>query len=333
MVLSTFYFMRYTSILLIFISVISLFTSCSTKYTTKSSSEKFVLDSKVFRDTTYYFPAKRPNTTKIRYQPLRRFDLIFVGHNIPQKSKQLNDIENLAALIPGTYTHVLAYIGKDENGLAYAIEMNADNRQSFTIDNDKVVLGGGIHLFCLGGDYGRKSCPDSSYAYGLKSYDFMWAKRPKIDIKSHEKGLMRVIEKDYSQEHAFQIPFDFSLKTEKIKTITIVDDGHQNGSSCAEYFVTLFESVAGVCIDDVRIDAKTLQNYYMYNPIGKRAYIPIKYSFFFHHSIHLNDVFTNQGYHLKNNIPRVTKCKEKIGIVTPDLLFRSKKMRKIYPIR
>ena len=59
---------------------------------------------------------------------------------------------------------------------------------------------------------------------------------------------------------------------------------------------------------------------------GERAVVPIKYSVFFKKTIHLKEVFADLGYNLVNNKPRDTKCKEKVGIVTPDLLFHSASM-------
>lgn len=292
----------------------------------KLDSDAFVMDSKVLKDEVYYFGSKKHNSSDVKYQALRRFDLIFVGHDINASSRQYNKLQNLAALIPGTYTHVLSYIGKDKDGFAYAVEMNADKEQSFELDSQGVKLGGRLYFYCLGSDFGEKSCPKSNYEHGIKSYDYMWAKRVKLDIKKYEKQLLKTIKKDYLEKHPFQIPLDFSLKTQETKVISILDDGRKNGSSCAGYFVSLFEKVAGLCMDDVRINAKNLKDYYLHDEIGKKAVVPLKYSVFFNKTIRLKEVFGKLGYSLVDNKPRETKCKELVGIVTPDLLFHSSQM-------
>ncbi len=317
---------------IILIILIFLFNGCSHKKLDIKTRD-FIINSSILKDEFYYFSAKKPDSLHVEYQPLKRFDLIFVGHSLDINSTKYNKLQNLSALIPGTYTHVLAYIGKDSNGFAYAVEMNADKEQSFTIDNEGVKLGGKLYFYCLGSDFGKKNCPNDNYIHGMKSYDYMWAKRPKFDLKKYEKELLVTIQNDLKEEHPFQIPLDLSLKTQDTKLVTIVDDGRKNGSSCAEYFVSLFEEVADVCLNDVRIDAKTLKNYYINDEIGKRAVVPVKYSVFFKRTIYLKETFDKLGYDIQDNKPRDTKCKQKVGIVTPDLLFRSGSMRDIKPIK
>jgi hypothetical protein len=299
---------------------------------TASSIEKL-------KNDIYYFPAKKFNSSEIVYQPLERFDLIFVGHDINKSSKQFDMLQNMSALVPGRYTHVLAYIGKDVNGFAYAVEMNADENQTFSIDYNGLNIGGELYLFCLGNDFGMNQCPYDTYHYGLKSYDYMWAKRLKPKLKkqlfTYEDKLLAIIKDDLINKYPFQIPVDLSLKTPLNKIAPLVEDGHQNGSDCVSYFVSLFEEVAKICFDDIRMDALQLRSYYLYDPIGKKAMLPAKYNPVSHENIYMRKLLGELGYSFVNNSPRQTLCsdgKMVIGIPTPDLLFNSSSMVEIKSI-
>ncbi len=311
----------------LFLSLFFFLAGCSIKSIDRQTDlDKFSLDSKTLYDEIYYFPAKKPNSSDINYQALKRFDLIFVGHDINNSSEKF---KNLSALIPGVYTHVLMYIGKDRDGFAYAIEMNADKKQTFTLDNDGLKIGGKLYFYCLGSDFNKKSCPKSDYAYGLKSYDYMWAKRLKVDTKKYEKKLLLSIKKDYQNKLPFQIPLHVSLKTKDEKIVKLFSSKREDGASCAEYFVSLFEDTMDICIDDVRIDAKSLKEYYMHDKLGKEATIPLKYAVFFEKEVSLKDVFGKLGYDLVDDVPQKTRCKDRVGVATPDLFFNSNIMMDI----
>ncbi len=295
-----------------------LFTGCYHK-TEIPKKDIFSLENIHLNDEIYYFSAKKEYNSNTEYQPLKRFDLIFVGHN-PKISPE--KFKNLSALIPGKYTHVLMYIGKDKNGFAYAVEMNADKNRSFKIDKNGIKIGGRLYFYCLGNDFNKKVCPSENYPYGLKSYDFMWAKRVKTDLRRYESKLLEFIKNDYENRLPFQLPLMISLKTKENKNIILIDDGRKNGASCAEYFASLFEDTLDICINNIRIDAKDLKNYYTINPTGQKAYIPIHYNIFFDKKIYLKELFTTLGYNLKNDRYKKNRCGKRKGIVTPDLLFK-----------
>ncbi len=288
------------------------------------------------KNEIYYFPAKKFKNSAITYQPIKRFDLIFVGHDVNISAQYLNRFQNASALVPGRYTHVLTYIGKDNDGYAYAIEMNADENQTFFMNIDGLQIGGKLYLYCLGKDFGDNLCPYNNYSYGMKIYDYKWAKRLRPGLKKqllkYEDKLISKIKEDLRNGYPFQIPLDYTMETYLSKRVPLVEDGHQNGADCVSYFVSLFEEVAKVCPRDIRINASSLTSYYLNDPIGKKAKVPAKYDPKYNEDIYLTKILRDRGYILLDNKPRQTLCSDNkvvIGVPTPDLLFNSPDMIKI----
>ncbi len=206
----------------------------------------------------------------------------------------------MSAIIPGKYTHVLAYIGKDDGGYAYAIEINIDKNQTFSLNHKGLNIGGKLHLFCLGADFSTTSCPNDTYAYGIKAYDYMWAKRlnPKLkkQLLEHKGELIATIKKDLTNRYPFKLPFNFNAETSLSKTLPFIVDTHQNGSDCVSYFVSLFEKVAKIHFDDITMSSSELISYYLYDPIGKEAILPKKYNPITDKDTYIKDLIENLGY-------------------------------------
>ena len=285
------------------------------------------------KNEIYYFPAKKFKDSAVIYQPIEQFDLIFVGHDINISTSYFNKFQNAAALVPGRYTHVLAYIGKDAEGFAYAIEMNADENQTFSMNVDGLQIGGKLYLYCLGNDFGNNLCPHDSYSYGMKVYDYQWAKQLRPDLKKqllkHEGQLISTIKEDLIKGYPFQIPFNYTMGTYMSKRVSLIEDGHQNGADCVSYFVSLFEEVAKVCPKNIRMDASSLTSYYLNDPMGQKAKVPAKYDPKSKEDIYIANLLEDKGYVLLDNKPRQTFCSDNkvvIGVPTPDLLFNSPDM-------
>jgi len=281
---------------------------------------------------TYLFKAKKTADSLPVIQTLERFDLIFVGYDLRSEHKKAYTLD-LARSIPGDYTHLLAYLGKDENGFAYAVEMNMNQNQSLSMGIEGLEVNGQIFLYCLGSDFDQKPCPNDHYPYGIKTYDFMWAKRLQPVLKEqlmrYETQLMATIKQDLINAHPFQLQFHVGLDTTVNKHITIIDDGRDNGSDCATYFMSLFEEVASVCLDNTRMSAKNWESYYLDTPLGQQAVIPEKYNPFFEGDIHIQKELTHSGYEAIDNVPRQTTCSDKrkvSGLTTPNLIFNSQSL-------
>lgn len=300
----------------------------SSIFVTQDDIEKsFAIDRLL--NETYYFPAKKQGSREVIYQPLERFDLIFAGHDLNSSSSFL------AYATPGLYTHILAYLGKDSQGFAYAVEINGNDNENFTIVNG-LKVDGRLFVYCLGSDYGDRECPKDQYIHGIETYNYVWAKRLKYDLREqliqHNDILMTTIKEDLMTAYPVQLPFHVGLETFMTKEITLVDDGRKNGADCTAYFVSLFEEVAGVCLDEVRMDADSFKSYYLYDPIGKEAKIPAEYNFFSSGELYISELFTDLGYSLVDNTPRQTLCHDArivTGVPTPNLIFNSPSMVEI----
>ena len=289
-------------------------------------------------DDVYYFPSIKPETNEVFYQPLKRFDLIFVGYDL-NLEHNVSGVKDLVQTIPGTYTHMLAYLGKDSDGYAYAVEMNTDKAKSFSLGVNGLSVGGRLYVFCLGSDYGLKACPQDNYIYGIESYDFMWAKRLdpalRAQLMQSESALIKAIEKDLKEAHPFQLQFHLGLDTTVRKTVPIIDDGRKNGSDCTTYFASLFEEVASVCLDNIRMSAQSWESYYLTHPLGQQAMIPKEYNPFYNESVHIMEMLNKFGFSAIDNEPRQTNCTDHrtvSGLMTPDLVFNSPSLVDIEPL-
>lgn len=281
---------------------------------------------------TYIFPALDPETRTATFQALERFDIIFVGHD--QNPSSLEEgFFDLAISIPGTYTHILTYLGKDSEGFAYAIEMNTAEGENYTIGLDGLKVDGRIYIYCLGSDYGQKECPKDDHIYGLEKYDFMWAKQIAPELKdslmAYEDEIIATIKNDLDTVFPFQLPMHIGVETKFTKVIPIIDDGRVNGADCTDYVMSLYEEIAGTCLDDVRLQASEITDYFINDEIGMQAVIPAKYNIFTEGDISFSEVLTTQGYSIIDNIPRKTLCLDQrtvTGFPTPAKVFNSPSM-------
>jgi len=289
----------------------------------------------LLKDETYYFPARKFQTDDIVYQPLKRFDIIFTAYDV-NSSKTTQNSRLISQVIPGDYTHMLMYIGKDSEGFAYGVEMNSNISEHIQIGTDGLELGGRLYLYCLGSDYGDKSCPKDNYIYGLERYDYLWAKSltPQLyqQLKKSENKFLQRIKEDLISAYPFKIQFYIGKSILETKEIQIIHNRYQDGGDCASYFIGLFENIAHICLKDVRMDARTLEEYYLNDTNGQQAYIPMEYNLFSKNDINLKYYLERKKYSFRDNKSRESKCSsgERIkGFVTPDLIFNSSSMEEI----
>ena len=280
----------------------------------------------------YYFPAKQESNDTLVYQPLHPFDFIFVGHDFNSSDALL------AYATPGHFTHMLMYLGKDDAGFAYGVEMNGEPEDSYHIDMHGLNLDGRLYVYCLGNDYGEKECPRDLYHHGLETYDYMWAKRlePSLheQLLSHQEEIITTIKQDLINAYPTQLPFYIGWDTPLTKVLPLIDDGRFNGADCTAYFISLLEEKAKICLNDVRIDAAELEYYFIYDPIGQQATIPAQYNPFSKEDLPMSFLFTQMGYSI-TDISRQTECsnhKTVTGIPIPDKVFHSLDLTEIEPV-
>jgi len=296
-------------------------------------TKSFSID--ILEDEVYYFPAKKFQTENILYQPLRQFDLIFTAYDT-NSSKTSYNSHLISQAIPGDYTHMLMYIGKDSQGFAYGVEMNSDISKDIRLGKNGLELDGHLYVYCLGSDFGEKECPVDNYIYGIDRYDYLWAKRlePKLlqELKKDKKMLIQRIKQDLISAYPFELQFEISKELIKTKKILIVDSINNRGRDCASYFISLFEELLHLCLEDIRMDAKELEDYYMNDRVGQKAYIPLEYNLLTSGGLYFKDLIELQKFSFENNTPRDSQCRseEKLkGFVTPDLIFNSPSMKEI----
>ena len=287
--------------------------------------KRIVIDHEIDRlsDETWYFPARGPGDPQPVDLPLRRFDLIFGGFDTRSGS-------TYERIIPGTYSHMLAYIGKDENGFAYGAEMNTDPSRRYSMGLNGLQVDGRLYIYCLGSDHGARPCPADLYVFGIERHDFRWAKTLTPDLKSrlmsHENELMATIKQDLDNQFPFQLPFKVTLETAFTREIQLREDGRRNGADCVDYFVSLFEQTAGVCMDEIRVSADEITSYFLNDPEGKTVLLPAEYNPFSQGDQLISDMLTKEGFSIVDNQPRQTTCPEGrivSGIATPDQVFHS----------
>lgn len=274
------------------------------------------------KDQTYYFPANYSPNDKIVFLPLQRWDLIFTGDHI-NKIDDIMDVENINYLIPGPFNHVMVYMGKDAKGLAYAIELNVLS---------SLKEGGGLSLICLGSDFGFLRHPDTLYLQDKRKMTHRWAMRL-IDVayeqlRIHEDLLFSMLHNDL----AISFPYQFEIQHSGNlwdRYIYLIDDGFEGGTSCSDYWTTLFEEYAGLCIKNVRMSAQEMMEYSRNNPEGSLAYVPPELNPFPFQV--LISQLLNMGFQIVSDEPHVYSCDgtEETGLVLPYLIMQSDQFKDI----
>lgn len=281
----------------------------------------------LLKDEVYYFPANTPFHEKEVIQPLKPLDFIFEGRNPGTPPNG----EIGGAFIPGLYTHMLMYIGKDSDGYAYGIEMTGHKDPNVYVKEDGTVhVDGQLYVYCLGSDY-NKECPKTEFTWGVLHHgDHLWAKRlaPQLHktLLEHKAELLNIVKKDLQDIFPFQLPIKLTFKG---NFIDIIDDGRANGADCTDYMVTLLEKSAGVCMDNIYIDAKGLTDYFTHDPVGQQVYFAGEYNPFSDNDLYVSEILSQGIYSIRNNPPRQTACADKrqvVGIPVPNKVFHSQSL-------
>ncbi|EIM65250.1 hypothetical protein [Desulfobacter postgatei] len=277
------------------------------------------------KDQTYYFPANYALNDKTVFLPLRRWDLIFTGDHINQIDDPV-DRENINYVIPGPFNHVMVYMGKDSKGLAYAIELNLYSLEG----------GGRLSLICLGSDFGILRHPETQRIHDKRMMENRWAMRfintAYEQVRTHEDLLFSRLENDLATNLPYQFVLEHSGQLWD-RYIYLIDDGFEGGAGCSDYWTTLFEVYAGLCIKNVRMSAQEMVEYARNSPEGRLAYVPTEVSPF------SNPVFVYQllamGFQIVPDAPHVDSCDgtEETGIVLPYLIMQSDLLEEIQALK
>ena len=272
-------------------------------------------------DEPYLFPAISPDITVETFQKLRKWDFIFVGG----LGNTYEDRGITSSLIPGDYDHVLVYLGKDSSGNAYAAELNVDSLQIvFTSLN----VEGGIRLYCLGTDYGKYVHPTGVHLFRKNYYRIRWAKTFKepfrINLRLYDLKLTSQVTEDLQAKFPYQLEFNKSFSAMILnKKLELIDDGRLNGAGCADYWTSLFEESARICIKGSRLKAAEMMAYFMYDPEGMSAIIPSALNPFGAGDVLVRDLLVTQGITVVDSPAHQFSCdgSSEQGLVTPTKLF------------
>lgn len=273
-------------------------------------------------DEPYYFPATGPDVPAQTFQILRKWDIIFAGGlGDAYESRGVT-----SRLIPGQYDHVLVYLGKDVHGNAYAAELNIDTLQ---VTATSISADGGIRLYCLGTDYGKFIHPSGADVFKENYYSLRWAKTFKHQFRQNlginDLKLTSQVRDDLEAKFPYQLEFNSSLAMIFSKKLVLVDDGRLHGAGCADYWTSLFEDSAKICIKDVRLKASDVTDYFLNDPEGKSAVIPASLNPFGSGDVLVKDLLVGQGVTIVDSPPHLFSCdgSSEQGLVTPTRLFSS----------
>ena len=276
------------------------------------------------QDKIYYFPANRSPSEGTFFLPLQRWDLIFTGDHINQPTDSM-DRENINHLIPGTFNHLMVYMGKDENGLAYALELNILSLEQ----------GGVLSLVCLGSDFGILRHPDTSDIQDRSKMTHRWAMRF-IDsahgqLVLNEDLLFEKLHDDLLMGFPYQLEIEHSGSLLD-HNIYLVDDGFEGGASCSDYWTTLFELYADLCMKNVRMGVDEMVDYFHNDPQGRLTYVPPEISPF-PGKIFLWQIL-DLGFKVVIDNPHLHTCDgmEETGLVLPSLIMDSDLLEEITPL-
>lgn len=273
----------------------------------------------------YLFPAIAPDSEQITTIPLQRWDFIFLG----EVTTSAYEESSVNEFIPGQYDHIMVYLGRDDRGTPYAMEM------TYSLENAIVEL----HLLRL--PEFLKAMPGSDtlslpvVTKPIWKYKNRWAKRLVLTelekIVKNEKALLHQIETHWRNRFPYQLEFLWSGDFND-KQVKLVDDGYLNGASCTDYWLILFETTAGVCIHDARIDAHDLTDYYTNDPIVAQSPIPDALNPF-SFEITSSDLINTFKFELIDPPAHTFSCDAttETGVAIPGRLINSPQFKEITP--
>lgn len=267
------------------------------------------------QDRTYFFPANRDPADPTSYLALRKWDIIFTGDRLDKPWTPLDEA-NINHLIPGPFNHIMIYLGKDSRGLAYAAELNTSS-----FDDP-----GGLRILCLGSDFGLLRHPEDQDLHDRRRLNRRWAMRLQEDDRllliEANGALMSRIQADLAMGFPYQLEFEHSGNLFD-PHIYLVDDGFEGGAGCSDYWTTLFEEYAGLCLKGVRMDVRELEDYFRNDPEGELAYAPPSMSPFTQ-PLSIRSIL-DLGYRAVAAPPHIFSCdgSGESGLVIPSRIMES----------
>ncbi len=294
---------------------------------TLSALEKIQLNQ--IKNESYLFAGIQPGSNEITPLPLQRWDIIFMGDlKDDPLTPAFNEAEN-NIYIPGDYDHILIYLGRNSVGTAYAMELT----HSFV---HEIV---DFRLIRLPEFYNALSesdnIPTAVVTKPVWQYQNRWSKRlipSELEkLVLNEKALLHNIEHDWLNLFPYQLEYEWSGDFND-KKIYLVDDGLQNGASCTDYWLTLFESIGGVCLHNARMNAGELNQYYSNDSDTAQTPLPASLNPF-DFTITTNALLNFFNFELIDPPAHIFSCDatQETGVAMPGRLIASPQLEEITP--
>jgi hypothetical protein len=268
----------------------------------------------------YLFPVRLPDQDAMGYLPLNRWDIMFMGEVLDDPSTPQNEAL-ISEIIPGLFNHIAVYLGRDKDGQAYGMEITPD----FTHKSYELRL---IRL----PEYYELAVPVAENTgepvqnKDLAQYTARWAKRfaaePLTELTAAEERLFARMQADMEANLPYQMEYYWSGNFFD-RAIYIVDDGLKNGANCTDYWLSVFEEIAGICFKGVRMNVQEANAYFQTDPVGANVYIP-DFLNPFPTPLKISDLF-HLGFYLVEPPPHVFLCdgSQETGLPIPDKVFAS----------
>lgn len=251
---------------------------------------------------------------------LQPFDFIFTGGFPDDPSTEENEAEiNLA--IPGNFTHLIMYLGRLADGTPVGAEMTTSmEEKQFPIRMIKLLE--------------KVDDPFDSSGYDLplvtvntQKYKYVNARRLNSDdlntLFYHGYDIYHQVMADIYASLGYQYQFYWSGNLND-KNIYLIDDGLAGGAACTDYWLALFEEIAGICIKGARIDRTGLIDYFTSDPVGTTVKIP-DFINPFPFEVYVASLLNSFGFVVIDPEPYIFSCDNstETGVAIPNKLHGS----------
>lgn len=251
---------------------------------------------------------------------LQPFDFIFTGGFPDDPSTEENEAAiNLA--IPGDFTHLIMYLGRLPDGTPVGAEMTTTQAEKqFSMRMIKLLETVDEPFDSSGYDLPLVTVNTQKYKYvnarRLNSDDLNMLFYHSYDIYH------RVMADIYNAlEYQFQFYWSGNLND---KYIYLIDDGLAGGAACTDYWLALFEEIAGICIKGARMDRTGFIDYFTNDPVGATVKIPAFLNPF-PFEVYVASLLNSFGFVVIDSEPHIFSCDNstETGVATPDKLHGS----------
>ncbi len=252
---------------------------------------------------------------------VHRWDFIFLGAKEDNPFTEADE-SVLNLFVPGQFRHVMMYLGRDVSGRPVAIEFAATDglrlaslpEATDTKDLSALRPVGEKALFLY----------KSRLAKRLNPWDLE-------RVRSSSSELFKQMELDLAANLAYQMEYYWSGHWND-KLIHLVDDGRENGVSCTDYFLSLLEDNATVCLHGSRMDASAIMDYLFSHPELLHEKVPQGWHPF-PFEVSIKDIL-DMGFKIVDPPPHIFKCDgtAETGVPVPSMLANSPQLDSITPV-